>query len=93
MRYEVQITRRADVDIAEIAAFIAQDNPGRAVSFVTELYNEANALCEFPYRGKQMRGRPTARRLIYGNYLIVYAIHEAEKKIAVLRFLHSARVA
>jgi plasmid stabilization system protein ParE len=60
---------------------------------VAELYNEAKTLCELPYRGKQMRGRPTARRLIYGNYLIVYAIHEAEKQIVVLRFLHSSRVA
>jgi mRNA-degrading endonuclease RelE of RelBE toxin-antitoxin system len=34
-----------------------------------------------------------ARRLIYGNYLIVYAIQEAEKQIVVLRFLHSSRVA
>jgi plasmid stabilization system protein ParE len=39
-----------------------------------------------------MKFRPKARKLIYGKYLIVYEVREADRHVEILRFLHGARI-
>jgi plasmid stabilization system protein ParE len=57
-----------------------------------ELVDQALMLSTLPYGGARMRGNPRARKLVYGKYLIVYTIDETRHYVAVLRFLHSARI-
>jgi mRNA-degrading endonuclease RelE of RelBE toxin-antitoxin system len=49
-------------------------------------------LSTLPYRCARMRGNPRARKLVYGKYLIIYTIDEPRRYVALLRFLHCARI-
>jgi len=49
------------------------------------------ALAELPRRGRPFRRNGRIRRIVHGNYLIVYRLNEAEKTVEILRFWHAAR--
>jgi toxin ParE1/3/4 len=68
--------RRAEADPEEITAYIAGDNPARAVSFVRELREQSRRLAAFP---EAARLRPDlgegVRLSVSGNYVIIYVMH------------------
>ena len=80
----------ANDDLMEIAVFIAQDNPKRALSFVDELEDKCQVLGVSPGIGTC---RPELGEgvlmLPHGRYVIFY--REAEQGIRIERILHSSR--
>jgi len=52
---------------------------------------EAKSLKGSPRRGFSVRRKPEIRRLVFKTYLIFYKIFEAEGRVEILRFWHSAR--
>ena len=80
----------ADADLMEIAAYIAQDNPTRARSFVIELRARSRQLGEAPAIGRARPDLGTGIRVVpHGNYLIFYSMHDDIVRIE--RFMHGAR--
>jgi toxin ParE1/3/4 len=87
---KVNFSPAAQADLLDIALYIAQDNPTRALSFVDEL--EAKCL-----RLGQVSGIGTARpelgddlrMLPHGNYLIFHRDHE--RGLRIERVMHAAR--
>jgi plasmid stabilization system protein ParE len=94
MRYTVRISRRASRDLTEIFRYIEnrEQSPTRAEILADALLDEAMGLAEFPYCGQLMKRRPKIRRLVHGNYLIIFEIREAHKHVEILRFLHGAQM-
>jgi toxin ParE1/3/4 len=86
----LEFSPESQLDLIEIAAFIAQDNPARAKSFVDELEADCGRLVTQPGIGAP---RPElgdrVRVLPHGRYLIFYRPDENVVRIA--RVLHSAR--
>ncbi len=88
---KVVFTRQARTDLDEIALYIAQDNKGRALSFVRELRKKAEDLGDTPrgfplvprYEASRIRRRP------FQNYLIFYTVGESE--VSIIHILHAAR--
>ncbi|MBS0526037.1 MAG: type II toxin-antitoxin system RelE/ParE family toxin [Proteobacteria bacterium] len=88
---KVVLSRNAERDLEEIGDWIAQDSPGRAVSFVAELREACRAL------GSNSRGHPLVdqardpmlRRKVFGNYLIFYDV--GADAVEILHILHGAR--
>jgi toxin ParE1/3/4 len=80
----------AEADLLDIAIFIAQDNPARAVSFVDELESRCETLAGASGIGTV---RPELgdgiSMLPHGRYLIFY--REANKTLRIERIMHSAR--
>lgn len=74
----------------DIAIFIAQDNPKRALTFVDELEGKCGLLGSAPAIGTS---RPELgdgiRVLPHGRYLIFY--REANNGLRIERIMHSAR--
>jgi toxin ParE1/3/4 len=74
----------------DIAVFIAEDNPTRALTFVDDLEEKCDVLGRTPGIGSQ---RPELGdgvcMLPYGRYLIFY--REAGKGVRIERIMHSAR--
>ncbi len=88
---QVRITRSARDDLEAIGGFIAEDNPLRADSFVTELLERCGSLAIRPERypvATHWRGREL-RRCPFGKYLILYSIRDEELEIN--HIVHSAR--
>lgn len=91
MAYQVTFTEPARDDLRAIVAFIAQDSPPRALTFRDRLLAEAESLARLPFRGRLLKGHSQVRRILCGDYLILYRVHEAERVVEVLRFWHGAR--
>jgi toxin ParE1/3/4 len=87
---KVTFSPAAETDLMDIAVFIAQDNPKRALTFVDELEGKCDALGGAPGIGTS---RPElgegVRMLPHGRYLIFY--REASKGLRVERIIHGSR--
>ncbi|CAI2413031.1 type II toxin-antitoxin system RelE/ParE family toxin [Serratia plymuthica] len=77
-------------DIENIGDYIAQDNPARALSFISELYNQCQRIGESPevYQKRPELGRDV-RISTYGKYLIVFTA--IQRNVRIERILHGAR--
>lgn len=80
----------ARADLVAIALYIAEDNPDRAASFVTELEVKAHQAAErpasFPARDDVSAGLRAAR---HGRYLLFF--REGPGEVRIVRVLHGAR--
>ena len=87
---KVSFSPAASDDLVEIAMFIAQDNPTRALTFIDELEARCRTLGTSPGIGTV---RPELGKgicmLPHGRYLIFY--REANKGLRIERILHGAR--
>lgn len=81
-------TRRALGRLDEIAAFIAQDNPTRATTFVRELRDKVNILTEHQI-GKPGRVYGTKELVLHKHYVAVYRVKDDE--VHILTVLHTAQ--
>jgi len=83
-------TEQAENDLESIADYIALDNPVRAISFVQEIRERCNKIIDAP-QGYQLAYEygENVRKLPFGNYLILYTLHEGD--VVILHIPHSAR--
>jgi toxin ParE1/3/4 len=85
-----RFSRRAEADLDEITAYIARDNPARAVTYVIELREHCRELVAFP---EARRLRPElgegVRLSVFGNYVVLYVVHP--DLLEIRRVVHGAR--
>jgi toxin ParE1/3/4 len=80
----------ARADLLEIAAYIARDDPGRALSFVEELEARCADLVTYPEVGRaRPELAPGLRSKPHGRYLIFYT--PAPDAVRIERVLHGSR--
>lgn len=84
---KVIVSRRAEMDMAEIAAWIAGDNPRAASRMIDRLISAANGLSRYPLRYPAV-GHGGLRKRPVGDYILLYRV---DAVVAVARVLHSAR--
>ena len=88
MNRPVRWTRRALKRLDEIAAFIAEDNPTRASSFVSELAEKVALLARHQLgRASQVYG--AKELVIHKHYVAVYRVKGDE--VHILTILHTAQ--
>ena len=87
----VVLAAAAAQDLDDIAAWIAQDHPGRAIAFIKELRDACRGLGRPPLRFQLVPRyeRHGIRRRVHGRYLIFYRIRASQ--VEVLRILDGAR--
>lgn len=91
---EVILLPEAEVDLEEIAAYIARDNPMRAVTFVLELRAACVSLADMPEAFPLVPRFAVfgIRRRIHGVYQIFHRpMGKPVYRIDVLRILHGSR--
>jgi toxin ParE1/3/4 len=86
----VRLSRRAEIDLAEITDFIALDNPERAFEFEEELLAQARKIAQTPLgyveRPELKEG---LRSCAYGAYVIFFTIDD--QGIRIERIVHGSR--
>lgn len=84
-------TPAAETDLEDIGDYIAEDNPSRAKSFVRELRERCEKLCDFPlaYPLRPNLGA-NVRVLAYRGYLICYTAH-ADGRLVIERISEGSR--
>lgn len=78
--------------VAEIAEYIARDNPGAAEKWVHTIFQKVNELKSFPESGRMVpeTNNKSIRELIYGNYRIIYRVEAT--RLSVLTVRHGKQV-
>jgi toxin ParE1/3/4 len=86
----IRLSRRAEIDLAEITDFIALDNPDRALEFEDELLAQARKIGQAPLgyveRPELKEG---VRSCAYSAHVIFFTIDD--QGIRIERILHGSR--
>ena len=86
----VIIAKEAENDLEEISAFIAIDNPQRAISFVQELVASCQSLAVQPLRHAIVADYgQRLRRFPYRGYSIYYQV-DSEDRVVIVHILADA---
>jgi len=93
-RFEVEWTRPAFDDLADILRHVSFDSPSRARRLVSRLRLRAASLGRFPLRGRcvpefEIFGVSTFRELVYPPYRLVFRI--VDQRVLVLAVLDGRR--
>lgn len=83
----VVFTRRALRDLANIRAYIANDNPRAASRMAVEIVAACDRLELFPERGRPGIRRGTRELTTVWPYVIVYKIHQ-NRDVTILSIWH-----
>lgn len=96
MKYRVEVARNAKNAIFVQARFIAEDKPQAAEGWLNRVFDSMDTLESMPRR------HPLAaklseelglevRRLVIGDYLLFFCVHDEAGVVEVLRFRHGAQ--
>jgi toxin ParE1/3/4 len=83
-------TRKALENLDQIAAYIGQDNPTRASSFVGEIKEKTELLLAFPALGRPGRVPGTRELVVHENYVVPYRVKG--DTVQIIRVQHVARL-
>jgi toxin ParE1/3/4 len=91
--FQVVLSKRARRDLENIVRYIAEDNPNAAERFGLALMDRALSLAHpnIHNMGGRLPERADIRKLVHGDYLILYRIFESQRKARVLRFWQGAQ--
>ena len=85
----VTVSPLAERDLESIGDYIAEDNPRRALSFISELRTQCDKIAKAPHA---YRARPELaeglRSCAHGNYVIFFIATKA--RLTIVRVLHGA---
>jgi plasmid stabilization system protein ParE len=85
--YEVEIMPQADEELAEIAYFIALNNPKNSQGFIVELVETlTSSLSSSPEIGTVYQGN--IRKLTYKKYTAFYRVNELKKRVEILHIVN-----
>jgi toxin ParE1/3/4 len=86
----LEFSPEATADLADIASYIAKDDPKRARSFLDELESTCAGLPEYPAMGRSRPDlAPDLRSKPHGQYVIFYT--PGAEGVRIERILHGAR--
>jgi toxin ParE1/3/4 len=88
MNYEVVFSAKADKEIDDISDYISERNPSRSLTFIEELYQKAYSLSRMPFR---FQAKGQNRRLVHGNYIMLYRVNESKKRVTILSIFEGHR--
>lgn len=95
MAYLVDITSRAERDLADLYGKINAESSDAALTWYRGLKEAILSLEEWPKRCPLVRKRDKLRHLLYGHkphiYRVIYRVVEKQKHVEVLHIRHGAR--
>ena len=86
---QIKWTKRASKNLEAVTAYIAQDSPIAAKSFLTELLQKVDHLRSFPMLGRPGVVPLTRELVVHHNYIAYYRIKQ--ERVEILRVLHVRR--
>lgn len=90
MSYQIVWSDSALNRVTEFLDFIAEDNPSAARRVVQDLFDRVQALSDHPYLGRRLLEGidPNLRRIVIGNYIVVYEVAESRERISIVAVRH-----
>lgn len=84
----LEFSREAENDLEQIADYIAERNPRRALSFLRELRSSCEDILVNAFALVPRYEHHRIRRRVHGNYLIFYRVDRA--RVVIVHILHGA---
>ena len=95
MAFRVELTARAERDLAAIYEYIQAGSSKQAFLWFNGLEDAILSLEKRPERGRLTRENPRLRQLLYGKkphtYRIIYSIQRGSQLVLVVHIRHGAR--
>lgn len=93
MAHKIVWADQATQDLEEVVRFIAAHDPAAAERFGLLLVSKAEAVAEFPRRGRIVPeyADENVREIIVSPYRIICQVIESSRSIAIARIWHGAR--
>ena len=97
MAYDLFVTEAAHEDLEDALSYIAKDlaNPGAAANLLDQVEAVYGQLTDFPMLYEcchDLRLRNLGyRKVVIGNFVLVYHPVEKEKRVYILRFFYGGR--
>lgn len=90
MPYQIVWSDSALERIAEFLDYIGEENPAAAHRMLEDLRDRVRVLADFPRLGRPLADDvdPGLRRLVLGNHVLVYRIHEASQTVTIASIRH-----
>lgn len=86
MGWHVALTERAELDLEQTVAFLAQKNPSAAERLGFALVETIFGLVHLPHRGLAVPGRPGYRRVLHPPwFLIFYRLDDTAQAVEIVR--------
>lgn len=75
---------------SELFDFIAEENPAAARRVIQDLFDRVEGLAEHPLMGRRLSEAvdPSLRKLVVGNYIVVYQVNEIRETVWVVAVRH-----
>src|SRR2546421_282780 len=89
--YAIEVAETADLEADQIFLWIQQRSLDGATRWYRGLLNAYSSLEYFPYRFPATHQNPDVRRMLYGNFRILYRVvepHPASEDNPKVRILH-----
>jgi toxin ParE1/3/4 len=77
--------------VTQFLDFIAEENPAAAKRVIEDLFDRVQALADHPHLGRSLLEGidPSLRRIVIGNYVVVYQVIEVRASISIVAVRHS----
>jgi len=86
----VFVSPEAEEDLESIAAYIAQEDPQRAISFVAKIKRKISMLSEVPGLGRPRQDiAPNLHSIVVPPYVVFYRRMRGE--VSIVRIVHGRR--
>jgi len=89
MAYKIVYKAYAERDIWEIAAYLSEHSA--AEKFLREVKDKIEKLTEMPFMYPKIAQYKDYRKIVAGNYVIVYLADEQAEEILIMRVVHGKR--
>ena len=91
MPYNIVYTAYAERDIWQIAEYLCEHSPPAAETFLREVKKRVEQLADMPHMYPQIDPAQPYRKMVLGNYVVIYAPYEPTSTITVKRVVHGKR--
>ena len=91
MPYRIVYRAYAEKDIWEIADYLSDYSVSVAETFLSELRGKIERHTETPLIYPKIDLYKEYRKMVVGNYVVVYAFYEQTEEIAIIRVVHGKR--
>ncbi len=93
MAYELTWSPTARLDLRNLVAYIAEENPIAARQFAQGVFQAIEHLRQFPQSGRAVPefDDPTIREVFRWPCRIVYRVQAAQSRVEIARIWHAAR--
>ena len=91
MTYKIQYKALAERDIWEIAEYLSEHSLPAVAKFLKMVKSNVESLADMPLMYPKIDVHREYRKMVVGDYVVVYTVNEQACEISIIRVVHGKR--